>query len=196
MGIAHNKVIIGIDYGSKLAGTTVICAAQDGVLHFFQSTKKQDADKFILDTVELFKPKLIVIDAPLSLPRAYFDDSKDFFYRACDRKLSAMSPMFLGGLTARAIKLKSNLEEQKIRVLEGYPKALVEHLGLKIHYLKKDKTAIPFFLSKLNPSVPIKHNTISNWHQVDALLAWIIAYRATQKKALKIGNSKEGIIYI
>ena len=35
----------GIDYGSKLAGTTVICFAHNKHLEFIQSEKKQDADE-------------------------------------------------------------------------------------------------------------------------------------------------------
>ena len=39
-----NKIHLGIDYGSKLAGTTVICFEKNKQLHFLQSEKKKDAD--------------------------------------------------------------------------------------------------------------------------------------------------------
>ena len=38
---------IGIDYGSKLAGTTVICYKKEGRLQLLQSEKKSDADAFV-----------------------------------------------------------------------------------------------------------------------------------------------------
>lgn len=88
---------LGIDYGSKLAGTTAICYQEGDALTIIQSEKKQDADRFINDTVESLKPEQIFIDAPLSLPAAYFGNGDDYFYRDCDRQLKAMSPMFLGG---------------------------------------------------------------------------------------------------
>jgi hypothetical protein len=37
--------IAGIDYGSKLAGTTAIAALEPGGLSFWQSKPKQDADR-------------------------------------------------------------------------------------------------------------------------------------------------------
>ncbi len=187
-------MLVGIDYGSKMAGTTAICTLSKGQYKVYQSVKKEDADLFILKTLETLKPKIIVIDAPLSLPRAYFDKSTDYFYRACDRMLSAMSPMFLGGLTARAMKLKDQLHQREILVLEGYPKALVHHLGIQEYYLKKDSSAIPGFLSQL--AVSIQSEKISNWHQVDALLACITAQRVDQNKARQIGDPHEGIIHV
>ena len=93
----------GIDYGSKLAGTTVITYDIDRVLYQLQSDKKSDADKFVLNHVTDLKPDAIYLDAPLSLPKAYFGEGDDFFYRKGDKELRAMSPMFLGGLCRKKI---------------------------------------------------------------------------------------------
>jgi predicted nuclease with RNAse H fold len=106
----------GIDYGSKMAGTTVITYNQDNVLYQRSSVKNGDADAFILDCVTELQPGQIYIDAPLSLPLACFGKGTDFFYREADRKLKAMSPMFLGGLTARAMKLRLQLTEMELQL--------------------------------------------------------------------------------
>ena len=97
----------GIDYGSKLAGTTCIAWMKEGQLKIIQSAKNQDADEWIITQLDNESIDQIFMDAPLSLPPAFHDPlSDEFFYRAADRELKAMSPMFLGGLTARAMRLK------------------------------------------------------------------------------------------
>ena len=96
---------IGIDYGAKLAGTTAICFEQSGQLKIWQSEKKKDADKFVQESIKQLQPTTVFIDAPLSLPLAYFGEGENYFYRECDKILKGMSPMFLGGLTARAMRL-------------------------------------------------------------------------------------------
>jgi len=61
----------GIDYGSKLAGTTVITYDHKGQLHQVSSAKKQDADAMILAVATELEPTSIYLDGPLSLPGAY-----------------------------------------------------------------------------------------------------------------------------
>ena len=98
-------MIIGVDYGSKLAGTTVIAYNMGDGIRLERSKKNQDADQMIIDFVAEYNPQVIGIDAPLSLPGVYTGlvGFEDYHYRACDKALKAMSPMFLGGLTARAM---------------------------------------------------------------------------------------------
>lgn len=94
---------IGIDFGSKLAGTTALCIGEAGEqLQVSSSEKGQDADLFLMAALEGKAPATLCIDAPLSLPLAYRqpNENSDFFYRKADRQAKAMSPLFLGGLTA------------------------------------------------------------------------------------------------
>ncbi len=64
--------LIGIDYGSKLAGTTALAyLSPTGVAIPLQSTAKKDADAFILQHLESLPPHQVFIDAPLSLPGKY-----------------------------------------------------------------------------------------------------------------------------
>jgi predicted nuclease with RNAse H fold len=112
------KKIVGIDYGAKLAGTTVAAWNENGSLHWKCSGKKQDADKWLEEKLLQLRPDLIFMDAPLSLPGVYSGQGTDYFYREGDRALGAMSPMFLGGLTARAMQLKANLTEEGFQILK------------------------------------------------------------------------------
>ena len=80
----------GIDYGSKLAGTTSICFEVDNRLVFLQSEMKKDADKMIIQFLENHRIKQVFFDAPLSLPKAFFGEGEDFFYREGDRAIGAM----------------------------------------------------------------------------------------------------------
>lgn len=146
---------VGIDYGSKLAGTTVLCWEQDGQLHYQQSEKKKDADQWLIQLIQELSPPEVFIDAPLSLPAAYHGKGEDFFYRDCDRELRAMSPMFLGGLTARAMKLRHLLSPQQIVFQETYPAELVRNLpDLKECYLKKKRPCELTFWTNSNNCSP------------------------------------------
>lgn len=195
------KMWAGIDYGSKTAGTTVVCmGGNNGELLFHATQKGQDADKFALQWVKNMKPDWVCIDAPLSLPGVYqnTNDYNDYFYRFADKELKAMSPMFLGGLTARAMKLKNEICTSGIQVYEAYPAALVALLNLKSYYNKRDKQQISNFITELRPYIPIQVNTDSlpDWHHVDALLCWLTACRIQNKIHKIFGLEKEGLIYL
>lgn len=190
----------GIDYGSKTAGTTVICFGNNKQqLDIVGTTKKQDADDFILSVLSGVQPEFTTIDAPLSLPLIYQqpDKGSDFFYRAVDRELKAMSPMFLGGLTARAMKLKHEASKHKIPLFETYPAALVRYLQLTEHYNKKNPLLIDSFLDALLQIFPAKISIhqLPTWHHVDALLAWLSCYRMAHDEHTTFGDD-EGQIFI
>ncbi len=186
---------VGIDYGSKLAGTTVICFQRKDKLHFLQSEKKKDADTLIIEFVQEEAPPKIFIDAPLSLPAAYFGKGNNYFYRECDKETRAMSPMFLGGLTARAMRLKSDLSQ--VAFYETYPAYLAKNvLGLKDSYNKKSKDN-SVFVNELLKQFDITLDVLpTNWHQVDALMCWLSGWRFSKESSLQIGFRDEGIICI
>ncbi len=186
---------VGIDFGAKKAGTTVICALQESSWFIRQSSSGIDADTFLEKEIVRLNPDYIFIDAPLSLPRVYsqefMDPEADFHYRECDRLAGAMSPLFLGGLTARAIRLRSIWESSGIHVLETYPKLMAAEL--KAVTYKKD---LDLFRKTLNQFLDKALPGLQSWHQADACLAWLSGFRYLEGNALVIGDKKEGqIIY-
>lgn len=193
-------MILGIDYGSKMAGTTVIAFMKThNEVELIQSKKNEDADQMILDFVTAHQDIwLIFLDAPLSLPEAYSNSAADdFFYRAVDRELSAMSPMFLGGLTARAMKLKNELQKLGVQVVETYPKALSQAINLDQNAYKKDQ----HYLEEVSTTIErLGHWTTltppQNWHQIDALLCLLSAKRHEIGRSKVYGKKSEGQIII
>lgn len=177
----------GLDYGSKLAGTSVIAWRTDDTFSWVQSTKGQDADTWLLEQVRSLGVSTLFIDAPLSLPGVYSDKKtfNDYFFRSCDRDTSAMSPMFLGGLTARAIKLADDLEKSGIQTYEVYPSQLRKELG-------ED------WLGLLSRATGLKADVITgqNKHVQDAILAWYSGFRYFNNNHRFFGDEKEGLIIV
>jgi predicted nuclease with RNAse H fold len=183
--------IVGIDYGAKLSGNTVIAYYQNSQVVFSQVKKKEDTDTWLTRILTQLEIDTIYIDAPLSLPAAYYGQGDSYHYREADRITKAMSPMFLGGLTARAMSLKYKLK--KYTFFEIYPSYYQSEIVQSIHY-KKD---ISLFLADLKEKE--KFNLLgnpTNWHQVDSLLALLIGTRHQENRHQEIGNIKEGIILI
>jgi len=193
-------LIAGIDYGSKLAGTTSICfETSPGVLSFRSSRKGEDADMVIADFCQKGHPSAVFIDAPLSLPGVYrhLSGCSDYFYRACDREAGAMSPMFLGGLTARAIKLASSLSAEGILVTETYPGKVAELLQLnKAEYKRGAEFIIP--CTRVVMELVGRQVTVmpASWHEFDSLLAYVSAWRYGKGLHEVFGEPSEGLIIV
>lgn len=195
------SLICGIDYGSKLAGTTVLAAGNlsSKIVSFHESKPRQDADAFLWKTIAYLQPGLVGIDAPLSLPGVYtgLSGCSDYFYRIADKSLQAMSPMFLGGLTARAMQLTSRLKQSGITVLETYPSAQAQRMHLRDSGYKKSVPAIGEVLEKIRILFSEWQFTgCTTWHHVDALLALLAMYRFTQGIHERFGSEPEGLIVI
>lgn len=196
------KTFFGIDYGSKLTGNTVIAIFQDDHILFMDIEKGVDADNFILNAADHFEPQLIFVDAPLSLPGVYreINGKNNYHFRDADVELKAMSPMFLGGLAARAIELKQQLEEKGSEVYETYPRIMAERFKLKALGYKGSLTGLKScskkVSSKLNPDINIDVNDISTWHHLDALLALMSAMNHDLGQSQSFGDIREGQIVI
>jgi predicted nuclease with RNAse H fold len=194
------ETVVGIDYGSKLAGTTVIAYYQNEMVRFRASKHQEDADKFIVKHLELMKPQFVFLDAPLSLPGKYVDKEAytDYFYRVADRELGAMSPMFLGGLTARAMKLKDYLEKMEMTVFETYPKHQAVILELNNTMYKRDEKHIRELSKVVSDkfNLNVNHDQMKTWHHLDSLLAYIAGVRFMNKAHMAIGDQEEGQIIV
>ncbi|MEL7120604.1 MAG: hypothetical protein AAFO07_14220 [Bacteroidota bacterium] len=204
--------MVGIDYGSKLAGTTVLAYFNKDKILFQASKKKQDADQMIIQWVASNQPNYVFLDAPMSLPGVYTQPKKyqDYFYREADKNMRAMSPMFLGGLTARAMRLRNELENEQVQFVEIYPSKLADILGLKDHNYKKKKEDIPgirtmliTYLKEIGQTKndqadfsQFKIGPTPDWHHIDALLALISGIRYLNDLHVQFGNSEEGFVIV
>ncbi len=194
--------LFGIDYGSKLTGNTVIAIFKDNEVLFMDVDKGVDADGFILNAADYFSPAEIFIDAPLSLPGVYcgIAGCNNYHFREADLELKAMSPMFLGGLAARAMELKQQLEKKEIQVYETYPRILAQQFSLRSKGYKGStlglKDCRKIVCERFNSEIKLDPNDVTSWHHLDALLALMSALNHTQGRTESYGQEAEGLIYI
>lgn len=195
-------IVFGIDYGSKLSGNTVIAILKEHQIYFMDVDAKVDADQFIRNAVDHFKPELVFIDAPLSLPGVYrqLPDFTDYHFRVADRDTKAMSPMFLGGLAARAMEIKQFLEDQDIEVKETYPRLIANRFELKSIGYKTNKSALKECTKQIKNCLkgPLEFSCseVRTWHHLDALLALMSALAYKCGDFSTYGDPREGLIYI
>jgi predicted nuclease with RNAse H fold len=194
--IQISQHIIGIDLGSQLSGNTVVAYVENNVVFFQRSKKNKSSDDFLISLIQHLQPQHIFIDAPLSLPGVYSGKPgfNDYFYRKCDRRVRAMSPMFLGGLTARAIKLKDMFPETEFH--ESYPGGLARHLKIDELGYKMRTANITSVKEVLEANSGLKTKDKSNlsWHHIDAFLTLLIAQRYFSDTHQSFGDPNEGQI--
>lgn len=193
--------IAGVDYGSKLAGTTVLAVSDAaGEVRFYSSRKGKDADAMLKEQILALQPRRVFIDAPLSLPGVYRQlvGCNDYFFRQADQELRAMSPMFLGGLTARAIQLKDYFHPQRIQFVETYPGGWVRQFSPEMSGYKDKSTDPEYFSLKIVESLPLffRKESIQNWHHADALIALVSGLRYENQQHTIFGSTPEGEVVI
>ncbi len=97
------------------------------------------ADDEIIRAVTSAMPNIVSIDAPLFLPRGRpsLDVRGPPHFRECDKELLRMKikffPISLGPmrkLTARGMRLRAIFEERGLRVIESFPGAIQDLLGM------------------------------------------------------------------
>lgn len=118
--------IIGLDLAGVETRPTGYCRLLDMKVE----TSLIYADKEILSKIKEFSPRVVAIDAPLSLPpgRKSLEERNGNHLRECDRELLKRGikffPVTLGPmrkLTERGIRLKKILEKENFVALEAYP---------------------------------------------------------------------------
>ena len=189
-------MVAGIDFGSKLAGTTVLAWFDGRQVQILQTAKGEDADALLEQWVAEKQILRLFMDAPMSLPGVYTGEGNDYFYRAGDRELGAMSPLFLGGLTARAMRLAAGWRKAGVEVYEAYPAALWKEIGDKKLAYKKDLADLPGCMALLQALWEIPLLRVANWHQFDALLALTTGLRHAAGKSKSYGEPREGSIHV
>lgn len=185
-----NAKIMGIDLAGKTENPTGICSLDSSKLNF--STLFEDKD--ILNYIHRTKPSLVVIDAPLSLPKGRCCLSnecgcskKGGHFRAAEvemRKYGRTLPLTFHGmrmLTERGIRLSNELKKNYI-VLESHPRTIQKVLGFSNLY---DDLTDYFHLPE----------NISE-HELDALLLVIAGIFYMEDKFMEFGDPEEGIIVL
>jgi predicted nuclease with RNAse H fold len=190
-------IVIGIDLAGSERRNTGICILNENLEAKCFVVHK---DEEILDLIEKFKPDLIAIDAPLSLPkgRKSLDRREKIHFRECDKKLFEFGikffPITLGPmrmLTKRGIKLRKILEKKGYKVIEVYPGATQDILKIarKNVSLKKLREGLE------NLGIKIEERELTH-DELDAITAAFTGYLHLKGMSLSLGNEKEGVIIV
>jgi len=155
-------------------------------------------DREIIKKIQGIKPKLVAVDAPLSLPagRKSIDERTGTHLRECDRELLRRKikffPVTLGPmrkLTSRGIELSKTLEGMHFNVIEVYPGGAQDVLGIP----RKQKG-----LDKLREGLNrLQIKGIANTMSADELDAITCAYVGKlflEGKTLTYGSDDQTII--
>ena len=154
--------------------------------------EKKDVDEWLYEFLSTSNAKKVFFDAPLSLPRIYFDEEDEkstHHYRQADIELKAMSPMFLGGLSARAIALKKRCGKKGMIFYETYPKAV---LLQRFSGMTKDQALLSI---EKELGYLIEQKDLSE-HQKDSLLAWYAGKKNLDGESFIYGREIEGQIFV
>lgn len=184
-------LLAGLDFGAGLSGTSVLAIWDGGQVWLERERRGKPVDPWLLNRLRELKPEVLAIDAPLSLPGAYSGRGRDFHFRRSDRLLGAMSPMFLGGLTARAMALRAATRDLHTRWVETYP-SQVALLRLGRHRTDRETLYRDLQAQWPDASLPVPEDQ----HRMDALLALWVARLVREHRAVFFGDPREGIIAV
>ena len=198
----EDKTLFGIHFGGLLSGDTVVAIFQKSGIVFMEVDEGINSDEFILNAAEHFKPGHVFIDAPLSLPGIYkeIDGCEDYHFRHADLDLKSISPMFVGGFAARAMRLKDELKKAGIEMYETCPKTTAKRFGLPSKGYKGSAQGLKCcrndLSSRFHHNIEVAEEDIKNWQHLDALMSLMAAMNYDQGCADKFGNEDEGLIFI
>lgn len=187
--------IIGIDLAGTENRPTGFCI-MDNKMNV--KTKILYKNREIIKNILEEKPKIIAIDAPLSLPkgRKSLEKKSNIHLRECDKELLKRKikffPITLGPmrkLTKRGIKLKRILNEKGFEVIEVYPGGAQDLL--KIPRKNEDLEGLRKGLEALGIKGLLKNMTD---HELDAITSAYVAKLYLEKKYIAYGNKDEGVI--
>jgi hypothetical protein len=183
----ERKVIIGIDLAAlekNPTGWAVWENKRISACHIY-------GDEEILRLTGKHKPRIVAIDAPLTMPKTRTT-------READRKMLKQGypifPPLLGSmkrLTERAVSLAHKLRNKGLTVIEVHPASTRKALGIPT----KEWRNIQTFLKQIDLKGDVETRTLTP-HEIDAITATLTAYLHLRRKTREIGDKKEGYIVI
>lgn len=183
--------IVGID----LSGSEKKASGWALLQGNYAETKLINTDREIIATTMRAKPKIISIDSPLSIPH-----KKHEIMRRCERILRARGvyvfPCLLPSmkpLTKRGIKLSKKFERLGFKVIESYPGAAQDILGIirKKIDVKELKQGLIDFGIKCDVI-----NIKNNHDKLDAITSALVGYFYLANCYEALGNETEGYLIV
>ena len=191
--------VLGLDLAGSPARDTGCCVltgrsvARASILH---------SDDDILTAIEEADPILVLIDAPLSLPRGRrtIDDRSGPHFRQCDVELRRLGirffPLTLGPmrmLTQRGMRLAAILRARGRWVEEGYPGGAQDLMGLPRKQAGAD--TLQRALREIGIQGDLERRPLTHDELDAATLAWV-ARLLLEGKAKIVGDPSEGVMVL
>jgi predicted nuclease with RNAse H fold len=187
--------IVGLDLAGVESRPTGFCVLKGGLM---AETLLVYTNEEILRKTEENKPKIVAIDAPLSLPagRKSIEQKTNIHLRECDKELLKRGikffPITLGPmrkLTNRGITLRRTLESKHFNVIEVYPGGAQDILKIprKQHGLRRLKAGLE--------KIGIKGlNDNMNDHELDAVTCALVGKLFLEGKTITYGTREQAIV--
>jgi len=183
--------IVGLDLAGVASRPTGLCVLRGWMA---ETCLVYTNDEIVRKTEES-KPKVVAIDAPLSLPsgRKSIEQRTKVHLRECDKELLKRGikffPVTLGPmrkLTSRGITLRRILESKHFKVVEVYPGGAQDVLGIprKQQGLREglEKQGIKGLNDQMND------------HELDAVTCALVGKLFLEGKTITYGTPKQAII--
>ena len=165
-------------------------------------TKVLYTDEEVIRETLSQEPDVVSIDSPLFLPkgRESLEVKGPPHFRACDRELLRMKirffPISLGPmrkLTKRGMSLRSVFEGSGLRVIESFPGAIQDMLGMprKQEGLEKLRMA----LIRYGAGGEVDRNDLTG-DELDAITCALVGKMLLEGDYLAIGDPEEGLMIL
>jgi len=191
--------VVGLDLAGSPRRDTGACA-MDGPRRLTAAVLHTDQE--IVGFVRALQPDLVVIDAPLSLPRGRrtIEDRSGPHLRECDRVLLRWRlpffPLTLGPmrmLTVRGMELADRLRKEGFSVLEGYPGGAQDLLRLPRKKAGAERLQRALMRRGLGGDLELRPLTHD---ELDAVtIAWV-GWAFRRGKGILIGDPTEGLMLL
>jgi len=187
-------LIVGLDLAGVKTRPTGLCV----LTGIKAKTSLVYTDKEIVKIIEESKPRVVAIDAPLSLPagRESIEQKTNVHLRECDKELLQKGikffPITLGPmrkLTARGINLRKILEKKQFRAIEVYPGGAQDVLGIPRKQQGLDRLRVG--LEELG--VKGLNSRMSD-HELDAVTCALVGRLWLEGNAVIYGTPEQAII--
>jgi hypothetical protein len=155
-------------------------------------------DEKVLEKTEESKPKIVAIDAPLSLPagRESIEQRTNVHLRECDKELLRRGikffPVTLGPmrkLTTRGMSLRRTLENKRLRVIEVYPGGAQDVLGIP-----RKQRGLDRLREGLEKTGVRGLNSRMSDHELDAVTCALVGKLLVEGKSVTYGTSEQAIV--
>jgi len=186
--------IVGVDLAGVESRPTGLCVLKD----MKAETSLVYKDEELLKRIEESKPKIVAIDAPLSLPagRESIEQRTNVHLRECDKELLRRGirffPITLGPmrkLTNRGINLRRILEDKHSRVIEVYPGGAQDVLGIP-----RKQQGLERLRADLEKVGVRGLNSRMSDHELDAVTCALVGKLLLEGKSVTYGTSEQAIV--